>query len=119
NAATIAVSSTNLADPLNGFVFVPGQTTTRVAATFADPNLKMPEARQWNITFERQAFWNSRFRASYIGTIGKGLLQYKWSNVPVMPAPAGTAGATWVLAQDVNCAGTTASNTNAACPNPV
>ena len=45
-----------------------------VGATFVDPNLKMPEARQWNLTFERQAFWNSRFRASYIGTIGKNLL---------------------------------------------
>ena len=106
NAATIAQSSTNLADPLNGFVFVPGQITTRVSATFADPNLKMPEARQWNLTFERQAFWNSRFRASYIGTIGKNLLQYKWSNVPVAPAAPGTAGATWVVAADWRCAGT-------------
>src|SRR5947209_11184588 len=106
NAATIAQSSTNLADPLNGFVFVPGQLTTRVAATFADPNLKMPEARQWNLTFERQAFWNSRFRASYIGTIGKGLLQYKWDNVPVAPAAPGTQGAAWVVAQDWQCAGT-------------
>ena len=122
NAATIAQSSTNLADPLNGFVFVPGQITTRVSATFADPNLKMPEARQWNLTFERQAFWNSRFRASYIGTIGKNLLQYKWSNVPVAPAAPGTAGATWVVAADWRCAGTgtvAGVNTNTACPNAV
>ena len=119
--ATIAQSSTNLSDPLNGFVFVPGQVTTRVAATFADPNLKMPEARQWNLTFERQTFWNSRFRASYIGTLGKGLLQYRWSNVPVAPAP-GTAGATWVVAQDWRCAGTgtvAGIAVNAACPNVV
>lgn len=106
NAATIARSSTNLADPLNGFQFVPGQITTRVAATFADPDLKMPEARQWNLTFERQAFWNSRIRASYIGTMGKNLLQYRWSNVPVAPAAPGTVGATWVVAQDWQCAGT-------------
>jgi outer membrane receptor protein involved in Fe transport len=125
DAATIAQSSTNLSDPLNGFVFVPGQLTTRVAATFADPDLKMPEARQWNLTFERQAFWNSRFRASYIGTIGKNLLQYRWDNVPVAPAPPGTAGATWVVAQDWACAGTgtvvngaTIAKT-AACPNVV
>jgi len=52
----------------------------------------MPEARQWNLTFERVAFWNSRFRASYIGTMGKNLLQGKWSNVPVAPAAPGTAG---------------------------
>jgi outer membrane receptor protein involved in Fe transport len=121
NAATIAQSSTNLADPLNGFVFVPGQVTTRVGATFADPDLKMPEARQWNLTFERQAFWNSRFRASYIGTIGKNLLQYKWSNVPVAPAAPGTPGATWVVAQDAACAGTGTPGVaiNAACPNAV
>ena len=126
NAASIAVSSqTNLADPLNGFVFVPGSNTARVSATFADPNLKMPEARQWNLTFERQTLWNSRFRASYIGTIGKNLLQYKWDNVPVAPAPPGTANATWVVAADWQCAGTgtvvngsTISKTTA-CPNVV
>ena len=82
NAASIGVSSTNLSDPLNGFVFVPGQVTARVNATFVDPDLKMPESRQWNLTFERQMFWNSRFRASYIGTVGKNLLQYVWDNVP-------------------------------------
>jgi len=121
NAATIAQSSTNLSDPLNGFVFIPGQNTTRVQATFADPDLKLPEARQWNLTFEREAFWKSRFRASYIGTIGKNLLQYKWSNVPVAPAAPGTTGATWVVAQDWQCAGTgtTGVPVNAACPNAV
>lgn len=120
NAIQRSVSSTNLADPMGGYVFVPGTPPPGpVLATFADPNLKMPEARQWNLTFERQAFWNSRFRASYIGTLGKNLLQYKYSNAPVMPAPPGTAGATWVVAQDWQCAGTTASNTNATCPNAV
>ena len=121
NAATIAQGSTNLSDPLNGFVFVPGQVTTRVAATFADPDLKMPEARQWNLTFERQAFWNSRFRASYIGTIGKNLLQYRWDNVPVAPAPFGTSGATWVVAQDAACAGTNGGSVafTTACPKVV
>ena len=121
NAATIAVTSTNLSDPLNGFVFVPGQSTARVAATFVAPDLKMPEARQWNLTFERQAFWNSRFRASYLGTLGKGLLQYRWDNVPVAPAAPGTAGATWVVAQNWQCAGTGTPGvpTNAACPTAV
>ena len=122
NAASIGVSSTNLSDPLNGFVFVPGQSTARVNATFIDPDLKMPEARQWNLTFERQAFWNSRFRASYIGTIGKNLLQYQWDNIPEAPAAPGTANAKWVVAQDVNCAGTgfvAGVAKNAACPNDV
>ena len=119
-AATIRFTNqTNLNDPTNGFVFVPGQLTARVAPTFVDPDLKMPETRQWNLTFERQAFWNSRFRASYIGTLGKDLLQYRFDNAPVMPSPAGTAGATWVVAADVRCAGTTSANVNAACPNVV
>src|SRR4029079_16214469 len=60
NAATIAVTSTNLSDPLNSFLVTPCFPTARVSATFADPDLKMPEARQWNLTFERVAFWNSR-----------------------------------------------------------
>ncbi len=121
NGALIGQASTNLADPLNGFVFVPGQVTARVNATFVDPDLKMPEARQWNLSFERQAFRTQRFRASYIGTLGKNLLQYQWSNIPVAPAAPGTAGATWVVAQDWQCAGTGSAGvpTNAACPNVV
>jgi len=121
NAASISQSSTNLADPLNGFVFTPGFPAARVSATFVDPHLKMPESRQWNLTFERQAFWNSRFRASYIGTLGKNLLQYRWDNVPVAPAAPGTAGATWVVAADWRCAGTgtTGVPTNATCPTAV
>jgi len=121
NAASISQSSTNLADPLNGFVFTPGFPAARVSATFVDPNLKMPESRQWNLTFERQAFWNSRFRASYIGTLGKNLLQYRWDNVPVAPAAPGTAGATWVVAQDWRCAGTGTAGvpTNSTCPTAV
>jgi outer membrane receptor protein involved in Fe transport len=118
NAIQISQSSTNLSNPLGSFQFVPGTfPATPVAATYADPNLKMPEARQWNLTFERQAFWNSRFRASYIGTLGKNLLQFGWGNVPVMPAAPGTQGATWVVAKDWQCAGTTANNKTAACPN--
>jgi outer membrane receptor protein involved in Fe transport len=121
NAASIAQSSTNLSDPLNGFVFSPGFPAARVTATFVDPNLKMPESRQWNLTFERQAFWNSRIRASYIGTLGKNLLQYRWDNIPVAPAAPGTAGATWVVASNWQCAGTgtTGVPTNAACPTAV
>jgi hypothetical protein len=121
NAASISQSSTNLADPLNGYVFTPGFPSVRVSPTFVAPNLKMPEARQWNLTFERQTFWNSRFRASYIGTLGKNLLQYRWDNVPVAPAAPGTVGATWVVAHDWLCAGTgtTGIPVNATCPTAV
>ncbi|HEY6140110.1 MAG TPA: carboxypeptidase regulatory-like domain-containing protein [Thermoanaerobaculia bacterium] len=118
--ASYSVSSTNLADPLAGSAAI-----TRVSATFADPDLKMPEARQWNLTFERQIMSNSRVRASYIGTLGKNLLQYKWGNTPEAPAPPGTAGAKWLVAVDWQCAGTgqlingARIATTAACPNAV
>jgi hypothetical protein len=118
NAATLTFTSTNLADPTNGFVFTPGFQTVRVAPTFVDPDLQMPESRQWNLTFERQVFWNSRLRASYIGTLGKNLLFYEMSNAPVLPAPPGTAGAMWVVAADAACAGTGTPGVavTAACP---
>lgn len=123
NAASINVASTNLADPAgaNGFVFVPGKPVTgRVSLTTADPNLKMPETRQWNLTFERQMFSQSRLRLSYIGTLGKNLLQYRFDNLPVKPGPPGS-NATWVVASDWRCAGTglPGAPTNATCPNAV
>jgi outer membrane receptor protein involved in Fe transport len=123
NAALLTFSdSTNLADPTNGFVFDPTKPLTqRVALALIDPKLKMPETRQWNLTFERQTFWNSRFRASYIGTYGKDLLQYTLDNLPVLPSAPGTQGATWVVAQDWRCAGTglAGAPTTATCPNAV
>jgi hypothetical protein len=125
NAASYTVASTNLADPLgaNGIVFVPGKPPTgRITLTTADPNLKMPETRQWNLTFERQVFSQSRLRASYIGTLGKNLLQYRFDNLPVKPGAPGS-NSTWVVAQDWLCAGTLQPGLNlaatAACPNAV
>src|SRR6185436_20258293 len=50
---------TNLQDPTNGFVFVPGPQTTRHSITIADPDLEMPYTEQWNLTFERQLPWAS------------------------------------------------------------
>jgi len=117
NAVALTISnSTNLADPTNGFVFVPGQPlTTRVALTLIDPDLKMPETRQWNLTFERQMFTASKLRLSYVGTLGKNLLQYRFDNLPVKP---GTAGTPWTIAKDWRCAGTglAGAPTNATCP---
>jgi hypothetical protein len=124
NAASINVTSTNLADPAgaNGFVFTPGiPPTARVNLTVVDPDLKMPETRQWNLSFERQMFSASRLRMSYIGTLGKGLLQYRFNNLPVKPGAPGTNG-TWVVAADWRCAGTGTSSAapkNATCPNDV
>ena len=110
-------SSTNVADPTNGFVFEPGKPLTqRVSLTLIDPELEMPETRQWNLTFERQLFRDSRLRASYIGTKGKNLLQYRFDNLPVKPD-----GVTWKVAADWRCAGTGSAGapTNTTCPTAV
>jgi hypothetical protein len=112
-------NSTNIADPTNGFVFEPGKpVTTRVNLTLIDPELQMPETRQWNLTFERQIMRDARVRASYIGTLGKNLLQYRFENLPVRPdAP----GSQYKVAADWRCAGTGTPGvaTNATCPTAV
>ena len=122
NATALSITAgTNISDPTNGFVFIPGQPlTTRVALTLIDEDLEMPETRQWNLTFERQVLSSAKVRASYIGTLGKGLLQYRFDNLPVRPGAPGS-GATWVIAADAACAGTGLAGAprNAACPNDV
>ncbi|HEX6178112.1 MAG TPA: hypothetical protein VF057_07125, partial [Thermoanaerobaculia bacterium] len=97
-------SNFNLADPSNGYQFVPGTLpTTRYSITTIDENLQMPETRQWNLTFERQMFAQSRFRASYVGTLGKGLLQYGLENLPISPNDPNSQ---YRVAADWRCAGT-------------
>ncbi|HEX7153410.1 MAG TPA: TonB-dependent receptor [Thermoanaerobaculia bacterium] len=120
NATALSIpSSTNISDPTNGFVFTPGvPPTQRVSLTLIDEGLEMPETRQWNLTFERQLFTQARMRASYIGTLGKNLLQYRFENLPVR---AGAPGSGWRIAQDWRCAGTGTPGVpvNATCPNAV
>ena len=118
NATFLSIpNSTNVSDPTNGFVFQPGvPPTVRVAITTIDPDLKMPETRQWNLTFERELLRDSQLRLSYIGTLGKNLMQYRFDNLPVKPD-----GVTWKVAADWRCAGTGTPGvpTNATCPNAV
>jgi outer membrane receptor protein involved in Fe transport len=120
NAAFLTfTNSTNIADPTNGFVFVPGQPlTTRVALTIVDPDLKMPETRQWNLTFEREIFARTRLRASYVGTLGKNLMQYSLDNLPIRPDDPRSQ---YRVAADWRCAGTglTGAPVNATCPTAV
>ena len=106
-------SGTNISDPARDFV-----QTGRISITLINPELEMPETRQWNLTFERQVLAAARVRASYIGTFGRNLLQYRFHNLPVKP---GTPGSPWTIAADVRCAGTGTPGvpTNATCPTPV
>ncbi len=62
--ATSTFNPINLADPTNGFVFVPGPQTARHTVTLIDPGLEMPYTQQWNFTFERQMPFESAIRVS-------------------------------------------------------
>ena len=73
----------NLADPTNGFVFVPGPQPQRHSITIADPGLEMPYTQQWNLSFERQLPFASALRLSYTGNRGIGLLRYVQGNLPI------------------------------------
>jgi len=81
--ATTIFNPTNLVDPTNGFVFVPGPQTARHTRTLIDPNLGMPYTQQWNLSFERQLPFASALRVSYTGNRGIGLLRYALGNLPV------------------------------------
>lgn len=120
---TPTFSNYNLADPLNGWTFTPGTwPTTPPGLTLIDPNLKMPETRQWNFTMERQVFGAARLRLSYIGTMGRNLLQYGYDNLPISPYASNSQ---YKVAADAICAGTgqtiggTKIATTATCPNAV
>jgi outer membrane receptor protein involved in Fe transport len=132
---------TNVADPTNGFVFVPGvPLTVRASITQIDPELQMPRTHQWNLTFERKLPWNGALRVSYNGVRGRGLLQYRSDNLPVSPSAGGivvvnhpfnapAAGFPDLrgiridrVAADYQCAGTgtlPGITPNATCPNTV
>ena len=116
--ATPTFNPVNLADPTNGFTFVPGPQTARHTVTLIDPGLEMPYTQQWNLTVERQMPFASAFRASYTGNRGIGLLRYALDNLPlhdpngVLVAnhpnnPANLRGQVIRLASDFQCAGTT------------
>ncbi|MEK6375240.1 MAG: carboxypeptidase regulatory-like domain-containing protein [Acidobacteriota bacterium] len=121
-------NSTNLADPTNGFVFTPGTVpNAKISITTVDQGLEMPETHQWNLTFERQIFSQSRLRLSYIGTQARNLLQYiPWNLsqdprlgpvvVPVSTLNGSLSGQTLTAAKDFMCAGTTTATINAQCP---
>ena len=86
--ASAIFNPNNLADPTNGFVFVPGPQTARHAENLIDPGLQMPYTQQWNLTYERQMPLASALRLSYTGNKGVGLLRYSLVNLPLND-PAG------------------------------
>jgi Carboxypeptidase regulatory-like domain len=121
----------NLADPTNGFVFVPGPQAARHSITTVDPGLEMPYTQQWNLSIERQLPFNSALRVSYTGNRGIGLLRFAQDNLPlhdpvngVLVAnhpnnPAALRGQVIKVAANAECAGTTGTTAipfTAQCP---
>jgi hypothetical protein len=90
NAALLSYTNQlNIADPSNGFVFTPGNLTSRVSLTVVDPDLQMPYTQQWSLTMERELPFKSRGRATYTGNRGIGTLRYSQGNLPVSPLDGG------------------------------
>ena len=87
---TTVFNPNNLADPTNGFVFVPGPQATRHAEAIINPDLEMPYTQQWNVSFERELPFASKIRATYSGNHGIGLLRFSLDNLPIHSA-AGVA----------------------------
>ncbi len=86
NAALLSFTNTfNVADPTNGFVFVPGPPTARISPTFIDPHLQQPYTEQWNLTIERVLPWKITAKASYVGNHGVGLPFYDFDNRAEFP----------------------------------
>ena len=132
--ATSLFNPTNLTDPTNGFVFVPGPQATRHSIAIPDPNLEVPYTQQWNLTYERQLPLSSAVRLSYTGNRGIGLVKFAQGNLPVHDPvngvlvanhpnnPAALRGQVIKLAANAQCAGTagtTAIPFTAQCPTVV
>lgn len=130
----------NVSNPHEGFVFVPGELTTRVGLTLPDEDLEVPRTQKWNLSVERTLPWNSSLRITYQGNYTDKRIKYDLGNLPLSPlngpvtvadhpnnAPA--AGFPDLrgkiidrVAADVQCAGTgflPGITVNATCPNPV
>jgi hypothetical protein len=75
----------NVADPSNGYQFVPGPQTARHSLYIASPDLQMPYTKQWSVSYERQMPWDSAFRLTYNGNHVIGTLRYTPSNLPQSP----------------------------------
>ncbi|HEX6623432.1 MAG TPA: hypothetical protein VF064_06945, partial [Pyrinomonadaceae bacterium] len=127
-------SPTNLANPTNQFVFVPGPQTVRHPETLVDPGLEMPYTQQWTLRFERQLPFTSALRVTYTGNRGIGLLRFAQDNLPLHDPvngvrvanhpnnPAALRGQVIRLAADAQCAGTTGTTAvpfTALCPSVV
>jgi hypothetical protein len=75
----------NVSDPSLGFVFIPGPLTTRQNLTLANPELEVPETRQWSLTYERRLPLDSSVRINYNGNHVPNNLRFSLGNLPLSP----------------------------------
>jgi hypothetical protein len=70
--------------PLSGSV-EPGSLTSAASPTWGiDPSDTLPNTWQWNVTFERELFRDSKLELAYVGNRGGNVLAYKDANA-VLP----------------------------------
>ncbi len=61
-------------------------TAAPITATTYNPNMKQPQAWNWNVTFQREMFWNSVLSVAYVGHRG----YHGWDVYDINQAPAGS-----------------------------
>ncbi len=74
------INSFNVADPTEGFVFVPGFPTGRISLLQVEPGFHMPYTQQANLTMERQLPGKMAVSLGYRWVRGIGLAFYQWTN---------------------------------------
>ena len=79
-------NSFQVADPTEGFVFVPGFPAGRISILQVDPAFHMPYTQQGNLTIERQLPGRLAVSAGYRWVRGIGLSFYRWTNRSRFPA---------------------------------
>lgn len=69
---------------LSGAV-APGSLTASASPSWGiDPSNSLPNTLQWNVTFERELYRNTKLELAYVGNRGGSVLQYKDANA-VLP----------------------------------
>lgn len=95
-AVIAGVNSSNIINPANATGIAPG---TGIVA-FMDPHQPTPQAREWNLTFEKEIWSNTALSVGYVGTQGQNLgteynlndqaPDYVWYATRKTPEPTGT-----------------------------
>jgi carboxypeptidase family protein/TonB-dependent receptor-like protein len=75
--------------PLNSSTAAPPAITPAGGLAALDPNLKLPYTLEWNVAFEQALGRQQTVSASYIGSIGRRLIETAFINSPNQNFPGG------------------------------